>query len=54
MADFMRMKFENPKLMQSQIANQLGYSTSILQRYRNEINMVSPYKINPTNTNKRA
>ena len=26
MADFMRMKYESPKLKQSQIANQLGYS----------------------------
>ena len=32
MADFMRMKYENPKLKQSEIANQLGYSTSTLQR----------------------
>ena len=32
MADFMRMKYENPKLMQSEIANQLGYSSSPLQR----------------------
>ena len=42
MADFMRMKYENPKLKQSEIANQLGYSTSTLQRYRNDINMLSP------------
>ena len=33
MAGFMRMKYENPKLRQSQIANRLGYSTSTLQRY---------------------
>ena len=31
MADFMRVKFENPKLKQTEIANQLGYSTSILK-----------------------
>ena len=42
MADFMRMKNENPKLKQSQIANQQGYSTASLQRYRNDINMLSP------------
>ena len=36
MADFMWMNNENPKLKQSQIANQLGYSTSTLQRYRND------------------
>ena len=54
MADFMRLKYENPKLKQSQIANQLGYSTSTLQRYRNDINMLSPYRIQPNNTNKRT
>ena len=40
MADFMKVKYENPKLKQSQIANQLASST--LQRYRNDINMLSP------------
>ena len=54
MADFMRVKYENPKLKQSEIANQLGYSTSTLQRYRIDINMVSPYTIHPNNTNKRT
>ena len=28
MAGFMRIKFENPKMKQSEIANQLSYSTS--------------------------
>ena len=32
MPDFMRVKYENPKLKQSQIANQIGLSTSTLQR----------------------
>ena len=54
MTDFMRMKYENPKLRQSQIANPLGYSTSTLQLYRNDINMLPPYKINPDNINKRT
>ena len=54
MADFMRMKFENPKLKQSEIANRLGYSSSTLHRYRNEINMALPYRIQPNNTNKRT
>ena len=53
MADFMRVKYENPKMKQSQIANQLGLSSSTLQRYRNDINMLLPYRINPNNTNKR-
>ena len=44
-ADFMRIKYENPKLKHSEIANQLGYSTSTLQRYRKDINMLSPYRI---------
>ena len=41
-------------MKQSEIANQLGYSTSTLQRYRNGINMLSPYRIQPNNTNKRT
>ena len=54
MADFMQMKYENPKIKQSEIANQLGYSTSTLQRYRNDINMLSPYRIYPNTINKRS
>ena len=54
MADFMRIKYENSKLKQSEIANQLGYSSSTLQRYRNDINMLPPYRIHPNNTNKRT
>ena len=54
MADFMRVKYENPKMKQSQIANQLGLSSSTLQRYRNDINMLSPYRNHPNNTNKRT
>ena len=54
MADFMRVKIENPKMRQSQIANQLRLSSSTLQRHRNDINMLSPYRTNPNNTNKRA
>ena len=54
MADIMRVKNENPKMKQSEIVNQLGMSFLTLQRYRNEINMISPYRINPNNTNKRT
>ena len=54
MADFMRVKYENPKIKQSEIANNLGVSSSTLQRYRNDIDMLSPYRINPNNTNKRT
>ena len=50
----MPVKYENPKLKQSQTANQIGFSTSTLQRYRNDMNMLSPYRINPNNINKRT
>ena len=53
MADFMRVKYENPKMKQSEIANQLGLSSSTLQRYRNYLNMISPYRIYPNNFKKR-
>ena len=51
---FMRMKYETPKSKQSEIANHLGYSSSTLQRYKNDINMLSTYRIQPDNTNKRT
>ena len=54
MADFMKVKYENPRMRQSEIANQLGMSSSTLQRYRNDINMLSPYRISPNNTKKRS
>ena len=47
MADFMRIKYENQRLKQSEIANQLNLSSSTLQRYRNDINMLSPYRFKP-------
>ena len=50
----MRLKYENPRMKESQIAHQIGLSTSTLQRYRKDKNMLSPYKINPNNTNKRT
>ena len=54
MNDFMHIKYQNPKLKQSEIASQIGLSTSTLQRCRNDINMLSPYRIQPNNTNKRT
>ena len=54
MADFMRVKYENPRMRQSEIANQLGVSSSTLQRYRNDISMLSPYRINPNNVKRRS
>ena len=49
MNDFMNIKYQNPKMTQSEISNQLGMSSSTLQRYRNDIYMVSLYKNNPKN-----
>ena len=54
MADFMRVKYKKPRMMQSEKANQLSLSSSTLQRYRNDINMLSPYRINTNNTSKRT
>ena len=54
MADFMRLKYETPRMKQSEVASQIGLSTSTLQRYKNDINMLSPYRTNPNNTNKRT
>ena len=54
LADFMRVKYENPRMKQCEIANQLGMSSSTVQRYRNDINMLSPYRINPNNVKKRT
>ena len=53
MNDFMNIKYQNPKMKQSEIANQLNMSTSTIQRQRNDINMLSPYRTNPNNVKKR-
>ena len=52
MNDFLHIKYQNPKMKQSEIANQLEMSTSTLQRYRNDINMLSLYRMNPNNIKK--
>ena len=54
MADFMKLKYENPRTKQSEIANQLGMSSSTIKRYRNDINMLSPYRISANNVKKRT
>ena len=41
----MEMKSLNAKLNQDQTASQFGLSAATLQRYRNEINMPSPYRV---------
>ena len=53
MNDFMNIKYLNPKLKQSEIASQLNISTSTIQRQRNDINMLSPYRINKNNVKKQ-
>ena len=54
MVDFFRAKYENPKLKQSEVADRLSYSSSVVQRYGNDINMLSPYRIQPKNTNEKS
>ena len=54
MADFMRVKYENPRLKQSEITNQLGDSTNTLGRNGNEIIMLSPCRVQSNNTKKRV
>ena len=51
---FMYFKYQNPKMKQSGIANQLNLSSSTLQRYRNDMNMLSPYRTQPNNSSKRT
>ena len=53
MNDFMTINYQNPKITQSQISSQLNMSPSTIQRYRNDINMISPYRINPNNVKKQ-
>ena len=53
MNDFMKIKYQNPKMTQLEISSQLNMSPSTIQRYRNDINMISPYRINPNNVKKQ-
>ena len=53
MARFMEIKTVNAKLKQNQIAKELGYSTSTLQSYRNDKNMLSPNRNLPNITKRR-
>ena len=53
-AEFLQTKVKNPNLRQSEIADHLRYSSSRLQRYRSDINMLLPDIIQPNNTNERA
>ena len=53
MNDFMIIKYQNPKMTQSEISSHLNMSSSTIKRYKNDINMISPYRINPNNAKKR-
>ena len=53
MNDFMNIKYQNRKMTQSEISSQLNMSPSTIQRYRNDINMISPYRINPNTVKKQ-
>ena len=52
-ATFMDFRSINPKLKQSEMARELRISPSTLQRYRREINRLSPYRKPNTYTEKR-
>ena len=54
MNDFMNIKYHNPRMKQCDIASQLSLSASSIQRQRDDINMLSPYRINPNNVKKRT
>ena len=41
-------------MTQSEISSQLNMSSSTIKRYRNDINMFSPYRINPNNVKKHT
>ena len=44
--DFMEEKYNNLKLTQKEICNQLGFTDRTIRRYRDDIKMDSPYRIN--------
>ena len=54
MNDIMNIRYHNPKMSQSEISSQLNMSPSTIQRYKNDINMISPYRINQNNVKKRS
>ena len=49
----MNIKYQNPKMTQSEISSQLNMSPSTIQKYRNDINMISPYRNIPKNVKKQ-
>ena len=53
MNDFMNIKYQNLEITQSEISSQLTMSPSTIQGYRNDINMISPYRNDPNNVKKQ-
>ena len=53
MNDFVTIKYQNPKMTQSEISSQLNMSSSTIKRYRNDTNMISPYRINQNTVKKQ-
>ena len=53
MAKFMELKSNEPRLTQKQICKQFGFSDSTIKRYRNDVNMLSPYRTQPNINNQR-
>ena len=48
MAKFFDFKSNKPRLKQSEIAKSLELSSSTIERYRREINLISHYRIPPS------
>ena len=46
MCKFMEIKNDNPKMTQKEICSNLGLSDRTIARYRKDINMQSPYRLN--------
>ena len=44
--DFMEEKYNNPRLTQKEICNQLGITDRTIRRYRDDIKMDSPHRKN--------
>ena len=44
--DLMEEKYNDPKLTQKEICNQLGFTDRTIRRYRDDIKMDSPHRIN--------
>ena len=49
----MQIQSLNPILREDQIAKEFGYSSCTLQRYRNDIITLSPYRIPPYSHKRR-